>query len=288
MLGEIGRHAVRLLHVRIDLRVVLLRLLELLLHFANRGKILVEFAAIRGTQAGLQLLRIVGDEIQNAAAVLRFPHARFGTEDHAVAEQPFKQRSRIQNRRQRLGLAAPRQVVGVRAGIAGIAIARLARILQADFHRREARRPAHVVGHNLIHRYAGLDIHQALLHLYAGQVAAAAAPVIARAIQQRAPGIVRQVAEHEDVVLERLQRLEDARQFGKLALVVRVPVAHDDAVGHVDERHADGRFAGARRRKGGHHGIQKRKGDGGSHAAQKGAPGNRFASHHGCCSPLRD
>ena len=241
-----------------------------------------------GPRPALQLPRIVGDEIQNAAAILRFARARFRAENHAVAEQPFEQRPRIENRRQRLRLAAPRQVVGVRAGVARIAIARLARIFQAEFERREARLPAHVVGHDLVERNAGLDIDQALLDLHAGQVEAAAAAVIARAIEQRAPGIVGQVAEHEDVVLERLQRLQDARQLGELALVVRVPVAHDDAVGHIDERHADRRFAARGAAKAGTMASRKRKRDGGAHAAQKGAPGNRLASHHGCCSPLRD
>ena len=112
--------------------------------------------------------------------------------------------------------------------------------------------------------------------------------MIAGAIEQRASGVMGQVAEHEDIVFQRLQRLEDARQLGEFTLVAGVPVVHDDAVGHIDERHADGRLAGARRGKGGHHGIQERQGDGGSNAAEEGPPGNRFASHHGCCSPLRD
>src|ERR1019366_1067794 len=124
--------------------------------------------------------------------------------------------------------------------VAGIAVARLTRVFQADFKRREARLPAHLPGDNLIHGNAGLDLHRAFLHLYAGEVAAAATPVIARAIEQRAPGVMGKVAEQEDVVLVRLQRLEDARQFAQFALVVRGPIAHYDAVRHVDERHADG------------------------------------------------
>ena len=49
--------------------------------------------------------------------------------------------------------------------------------------------------------------------------------MIARAIEQRPPGVVRQVAQQEDVVLERLQRLQNARQLAELALRSRIPVA---------------------------------------------------------------
>ena len=45
VLGEIGRDAVGLVHVRIDLRVVLLGLCELPFDFADRGEVLVELAA---------------------------------------------------------------------------------------------------------------------------------------------------------------------------------------------------------------------------------------------------
>ena len=64
---------------------------------------------------------------------------RFGAEGDAVAEEALEEGARIEDRRQRLGLAAPREVVGVGAGVAGIAIARLARVFEADLERREAR-----------------------------------------------------------------------------------------------------------------------------------------------------
>jgi hypothetical protein len=45
-LGEIGRHALRLLYVRIDLRIVLLGLFNLALDLADRRQILVELAPV--------------------------------------------------------------------------------------------------------------------------------------------------------------------------------------------------------------------------------------------------
>ena len=101
-------------------------------------------------------MRVFGDEIENAAAVLRLPRPRFGSQRDAVAEQPLEQRARIENRRQRLRLAPPRQVVGVRARIARIAIARLPRVFQPEFERREARLSADLVRDDLVHETPAL------------------------------------------------------------------------------------------------------------------------------------
>ena len=117
-----------------------------------------------GPRSDLQLLRVFGDEIENAAAVLRLrARALPDVSADAVAEQALEQRARIEDRRQRLRLAAPRQIVGVRAGVAGIAIARLARVFQADFERREARLLADLVGDDLVHETPALISTSALL-----------------------------------------------------------------------------------------------------------------------------
>ena len=83
-----------------------------------------------------------------------------GLSRDAVAEQALEQRARIENRRQRLRLASPRQIVGVGAGVAGIAIAGLARVFHAEFERREPRLIADLIGDNLVAGNAGLDIDQ--------------------------------------------------------------------------------------------------------------------------------
>ena len=150
-----------------------------------------------GPEVGLELAACRRYEIEDAAAVLRDGGRALPASGGAVAEQPLKQRARIENRRQRLSLAPPRQVVGVGAGVAGIAIARLARVFHAEFERREARLAADVVGDDLIERNAGLDIDQRLARLHAGEVRAAAAAVIARAVEQRAARIVRQIPEQQ-------------------------------------------------------------------------------------------
>jgi hypothetical protein len=176
VLGEIGGDAVGLLHVRIDLRVVLLGFFDLALDLADRRQIFVELAAVGGAEVGFQLARVVADEIENAAAIQIFARAGRGRQRHAVAEQPFEKRARVEHRRQRLGLALPGQIIGVSAGITRVAIAGLARIFHAQFERREARLLAHLVGHDLVERDAGLDIDYGFARLDAGQVEAQQRP----------------------------------------------------------------------------------------------------------------
>src|SRR5262249_354467 len=85
------------------------------------------------------LLVASGPESREVGRGVRLPRLRRRAENHAVAEQTFEQRARVENRRKRLRLAAPREVVRVRAGITGIAIAALAGVFQTDFERRKPR-----------------------------------------------------------------------------------------------------------------------------------------------------
>ena len=124
-----------------------------------------------------------------------------------------------------------------------------------------------LVGNDLVAGDAGLDIDGGFLDLNAGEVGAAAAPMVAGAVEKGAAAVVGQIAQMQHVVFEGGQRLEGAGQFAKLAFVVRVPVLHHDAVRHIKEGEAHGRFG--RGREGGHHGIEEWQGDGRrTHATQ--------------------
>ena len=149
-----------------------------------------------GPRSALQLLGVVRSRNRGCCgATSPARRALPGLSDSAVAEQPLEQGARIENRRQRLRLASPCEIVRVGAGIARIAVARLTRVFQAEFERRETRLLADLVRDDLIARDAGLDVDQRLLDLYAGEIRSAAAAVIARAVEQRAPGVVGQVAD---------------------------------------------------------------------------------------------
>lgn len=152
--------------------------------------------------------------------------------------------------------------------IAGIAVACLACVFHAQFERRKARLFADFIGDNLIERDAVLDFDQRLLHLNPGEIRTRAAPVIARAVEQRTTGIVRQIANLEHVVFERLEWLQGARKLLELAFVGGVPGIHDHAVRHVKERHAHGRFRGCGHS--GRHRVQERQPDSGGPESQIG------------------
>ncbi len=98
--------------LRIDLRVVLLRAFDLLFDFANGGEIFVQLAPVGGAQIAFQLLGVVGDEVENAAAVAVLARARFGAE-----------------RRRRCRTAARTATRGSRIGGSGCVSLRHARLL---------------------------------------------------------------------------------------------------------------------------------------------------------------
>ena len=145
MLGEVAGDAVRLVHMRVN-GALALGPRQLLLDGANRSEILVELALIGRAQRAAQRSGIVGDEVEDAATVQRASRLGVRRQLGAIAEQPFKQRARIENRRQRLRLAAPGKIIGVSAGIARITVARLPCVLEPDLEGREARLLADLVG----------------------------------------------------------------------------------------------------------------------------------------------
>ena len=101
------------------------------------------------------------------------------------------------------------------------------------------------------------------------------AAVIARAVLQRTSPVRGEIREHEDLAADRIHRREDAAERAERALLRRRPVAHVDAVGHVEPGEADGARRGARER--GRHRVEKRQGDRGADPLQDHPPRKRFA-----------
>jgi len=84
---------------------------------------LIELAAIRRADGRLEFLRILANKIENAAAVEIAALPRLRAQTAVIAEQPFKQGPGIERGRQRLAVASPGEVIGIRTGVAGIAVA---------------------------------------------------------------------------------------------------------------------------------------------------------------------
>jgi hypothetical protein len=66
--------------------------------------------------------------------------------------------------------------------------------------------------------------------------------VIARAVAERVAVPVRETRDDEHVLAERFERLQDPRELERLAIGLRRPVDHRDAVGDVDESEAQRRL----------------------------------------------
>jgi hypothetical protein len=245
-----------------------------------------------GTEAAFELLRILRDVVEDAAAIEIAAFARLRAQVAIVAEEAFEERTGIERGRQRLGFALPGEVVGVGAGVTGIAVAGLLRVFHADFERGEARLAADLIGDDLVGRDTGFDgrygmsvavavggIFRDLFGLHAGEITACGARMVAAAIEQGAAAVVGQIAQQEHVLFERLHRLQDAGELSQIARVGRVPVVHDGADRHIHEGHAHRRLYGLAVRERGHHGVEERQPDGCSHSAKKRAPCERLISN---------
>src|SRR5262245_34661763 len=105
--------------------------------------------------------------------------------------------------------------------------------------------------------------------------------MIAGTVQPSPPGVVRQVAEQEDVIFERLERLQDPRKFTELPFILRIPMLHHDAVRHVHEHHPHRRltrcFARRQRRC---HRVEERKRNCCPHSFEDRSSWNRFSHNH--------
>src|SRR5262245_41492869 len=109
--------------------------------------------------------------------------------------------------------------------------------------------------------------------------------MIAGTVQPSPPGVVRQVAEQEDVIFERLERLQDPRKFTELPFILRIPMLHHDAVRHVHEHHPHRRLAwrlarclnGRKRRC---HRVEERKRNRRPHSFEDRSSWNRFSRNH--------
>ncbi len=139
MLAEIGGDAGRTL-VGGDLcgDVRFLRPLQTTLDLAYAGEVLVQFALVVGAEAALQLTGILHHRVQDAMAI---DAAAFDTlfriAGVAVGEEALEDEARIQLFGDGRGFSAPRDIGGVGAGVAAVAVAGLSAALAADLQRWE-------------------------------------------------------------------------------------------------------------------------------------------------------
>ena len=76
----------------------------------------------------------------------------------ARAKQTFEHEARVVFGRERLVVRAPGEIVFVRAGVTGIAVAGLSHRIAGELERREAREMSDLVGHDLVDRNSGANV----------------------------------------------------------------------------------------------------------------------------------
>ena len=219
-------------------------------------------------QLPLQHAGFRGHRIQQAQRLLA-PRLALGV-GAAVAEQALEHHLRVVLHRQRRRGALPRDRVAIGAAEAVAAVE--ARLLDHQLQRRHRRVLALGPRHHLIHRDAELRLGAGLGER-AAQERGGRAVVVGRgaaAIGQR----VLEAADNVDLVVERLERLQDLGQLEPGAGRLRRPLVHDGAVRDVDRAEA-GAGLGGRLRPGGrrrHHRVEERQRQRDAGAAQEGPP----------------
>ena len=217
-------------------RARLIRCFEL----AHAGEVLIELAAVGGAQRLTELSGILADEVEDALVVSIvlgrvFAAVTFGR----AAEEPIEDQAGIDLLGDGRGFAAPRKVRLISTTVTVVAFAGVLAPLAADLEGREPGHMADPLGGRLVDGDAGAEVGAVgLPRMTPGQKAGHGAGVIATAVAECPRRVQGQPAQDEEVVLDRLERLEDRRQLKCRARRLRCPAWHVDAVGDVEEGHA--------------------------------------------------
>ncbi len=183
--------------------------LDAALDLADVLEVVVEPRPVARSELALQLRGLARNPVEDAAVGLEVGLALVG--GRADAEQLVEHDARVAHHRQRLLRRRPADRVGVDAGVAVGAAARLVDVLDRELHRRDRRVLAELLRVELVERGAGEDVVAlGLLRVRLGQEHRARPEVIAADLRQRERlGVVHVgVADDGDVFAERRERLE--------------------------------------------------------------------------------
>jgi hypothetical protein len=220
----------------------------------------------------LQLARLGRHRVEHAAVVT---HARRALgRAAALSEHAFEHHPGIDVHRQRRRGRAPRhgvQVGAIETGGAGADVT--GEVFGCDFKRWERRLLSDLLRHDLIDRRVGEHVFRlGSLRPHAGQESGRAHGVIADlAAWMRAC----QVGDEEELVLERVDRLQDWLDVESRPDDFRDPLLHDRAVGDVDGAKPGARtcLRARERRERREHRVEQRQCDGGADTSQERPPG---------------
>ena len=133
---------------------------DLLLHLANVGEVLVENSAVRCAKPVAQLRRFLQHRVQQALLLLEACGPLFG--GAGLAEHPLEGHTRVDGDGQRARIVAPGERVEVGAGEPVAGAHRRTHVLGSDLDRTERRIPGHLVGDALVQSLLRPDLTEGI------------------------------------------------------------------------------------------------------------------------------
>ncbi len=277
------RDRARALHVRqLHGDVLFLGALDAPLDVADRREVLVELPLVACAERPLEARKAGRDVIEHALLTFEPGHPVCRRGAFAVAEEAFEHGARVDLAGQRTGLRSPRhRHVGAR--VTRVTVAGEGRLFECELERCKLRVLAELPGRDLIGRDTELEVGAAgLVWVHARQPRGGRARVVAGAVTKGASRDLRQAAQHDDVLAERLERLHRRAELEVGADLPRRPhellralvVAADDAVRRIYVTEPHRRFAGGLRERGQRreHRIQRGESHRGAYAPQERPP----------------
>ncbi len=255
---------------------------------ADGGEVFVDFAAIGGTEVGLEFFGVAHDEVEDAFVVaVAFGDGLLGGGGVAVAEETVEDGLGIDFGGHGLGGGFPGEVELVGAGVAGLAGAGGLAFVAGEFEGGESGLVAEGVGGDLVDGDGALDVCAGgFAGMVGGEEGGGGAGVIAAAIAKAVGLVVCEAGDEGEIFAVRGEGLEDGFEFVIGAEGGGGPIDHIFAVGDVDEGHAfgEGFGGGAGERggggaEGGGHDVEHGEGDGGAEAFEEGAAGDVPVTH---------
>ena len=216
--------------------------------FPDAGQVLIELLLIVAAELLLERAGVVEDEIEDRPLLLAAQlEVLAALARRAGAEEPLEHEPRIGLGRHGDRGIAPRQVELIGARVAGIAVARLPHAVAGELQRGKPGQVADPLGRHLVDRDARVDVGAGrLLDPDARQEGPARPRVVARPVQAADGVEVVQPAQHLDLLLDLLERLQRPGELEVLPQPFGPPMTLMHAVGNVDIGHPQ---RGARRRR---------------------------------------
>ena len=175
------------------------------LQLAHRAEVFIELSLIVASQPVLELTGVFHDEVQDAQFIA-FPllATGLGLAFDLVRKEAFEDQARVDLLGHGQRFRFPGKVRRVRTAVPRIAIARIQAALDSQLQRGEARLLTDLLGGELVHRDAGLDIRAVRLPwLPAGQEGRHGPRMIAGAISMRPRLVGGEPAQNQERVLDR-------------------------------------------------------------------------------------